>query len=176
MNREATYRVTVGEAAFDITVTAGQDHLIARVGDATLRVAWRQHDAHRGVLVVEDRALEVLLAETLQGTTVWIDGYEAATRVIEGRALQLAASLPSRADGGGRIEIRAPMPGRVVAVRVGAGDVVERNAPVAILEAMKMENELRAPSPGRVRDVQIAVGDAVEHGALLMILDPIEAG
>ncbi len=64
------------------------------------------------------------------------------------------------------------MPGRVVAVRVAPGDVVERNALVAILEAMKMENELRAPRPGRVADVRVAEGDTVEHGALLVVLEP----
>jgi biotin carboxyl carrier protein len=64
------------------------------------------------------------------------------------------------------------MPGRVVSVRVVAGDTVERNTLVVILEAMKMENELRAPQPGRVKEVRVAEGDTVEHGALLVLLEP----
>ena len=63
------------------------------------------------------------------------------------------------------------MPGRVVSVRVSVGEAVERNALLAILEAMKMENELRAPAPGRVTDVRVAEGDTVEHGALLVRLE-----
>jgi biotin carboxyl carrier protein len=169
---EISYRVTVGGYEFDVTLEPGDDRMTAQVGGERLRVAWQPTGSHSGVLRVDERATEVLLAEGAAGTGIVLRGYQAEAQVVEARALQLAASLPRRAAGSERIEIRAPMPGRVVSVRVGVGETVQRNTLVAILEAMKMENELRAPGRGRVSDVRVAEGDTVEHGALLMVLDP----
>ena len=171
MSGEISYRVTVGEHAFDVTLFLDKDQLVARVGDQTIRVAWQARDRHRGVLTIDERKSEVLLAESTEATLLAVDGYQAEAQLVEARALRLAASLPRRAGHAERIELRAPMPGRVVSVRVSVGEAVERNALLAILEAMKMENELRAPAPGRVTDVRVAEGDTVEHGALLVRLE-----
>jgi len=72
----------------------------------------------------------------------------------------------SSAAGSGRVT--APMPARVVSVRVAAGDAVERGAALLVIEAMKMQNELFAPVSGVVKGVRVAAGDAVERGALLV--------
>jgi biotin carboxyl carrier protein len=72
------------------------------------------------------------------------------------------ASAPGDAD------VRSPMPGRVVTVRVASGDHVVANQPLIVIEAMKMENELRARVPGRVESVAVEAGDNVEKNTLLM--------
>jgi biotin carboxyl carrier protein len=172
MSQDTSYRVTVGEYTFDVTLEAADDGLHARVGDESYPVAWQPRGPHAAALTIGDRVREALLAETPGANWIALDGYQAEAQIVEARALRLAASLPARATRSERVEIRAPMPGRVVAVRVAAGEVVERNALLAILEAMKMENELRAPQPGRVADVRVAEGDTVDHGALLLLLDP----
>lgn len=65
-------------------------------------------------------------------------------------------------------EVRSPMPGRVVKVLVNVGDDVPANAPVVVVEAMKMENELRTGSGGKVESVHCKTGDTVEANALLV--------
>jgi biotin carboxyl carrier protein len=65
-------------------------------------------------------------------------------------------------------EIRAPMPGRVVAVLVRERDSVLQGAGLVVVEAMKMENELVAPCAGTVAEIAVAAGAAVEAGALLV--------
>jgi biotin carboxyl carrier protein len=72
--------------------------------------------------------------------------------------------------GGGPLEIRAIIPGRVVEVRVTADDPVEAGQPLLVVEAMKMQNELRAPRAGTVQRVGVAAGTTVEVGDLLVIL------
>jgi biotin carboxyl carrier protein len=62
------------------------------------------------------------------------------------------------------------MPGLLKAVHVKEGDVVERDDPLATLEAMKMENELRAPSRAKVQRLAAAAGSKVESGALIALL------
>jgi pyruvate carboxylase subunit B len=81
----------------------------------------------------------------------------------------LTGSGPAAASGG---LIRAPMPGLVVRVQVEVGQRVAAGAPVAVLEAMKMENQLKAPSAGVVRAIHVRAGDAVEKGKGLIDLGP----
>jgi biotin carboxyl carrier protein len=71
----------------------------------------------------------------------------------------------------GEQSIIAPMPGRVVRVLVAPGDHVEVRQPVAVVEAMKMENELRSPKAGRVKDVTVTAGSSVEAGRVLVIIE-----
>jgi propionyl-CoA carboxylase alpha chain len=67
---------------------------------------------------------------------------------------------------------RAPLPGSVGRVLVAVGDVVDRDQPLVVLEAMKMEHTLRAAGPGTVQNVPVAAGDHVDAGQLLVVVTP----
>ena len=73
--------------------------------------------------------------------------------------------------GHGRVTIVAPMPGRIVRVLAAAGDAVEAQQPVIVVEAMKMENELRAPRAGTVARIDVSEGSSVEAGAILALIE-----
>ena len=66
--------------------------------------------------------------------------------------------------------LRAPMPGKVVAFHVRAGDRVTRGQIVAVMEAMKMEHSVAAPRDGQVQCLSYGVGDQVDEGAELLTL------
>ncbi len=65
----------------------------------------------------------------------------------------------------------APMPGTVIRVGVAAGELVEKGAPLMVLEAMKMEHTLRAPADGRVTEIFFAAGEQVAEGAQLLAFE-----
>jgi len=65
-------------------------------------------------------------------------------------------------------ELEAPMPGKIIAIFAGAGDRVEKDAPLLILEAMKMEHTIRAPARGRIARILCRVGEQVGEGAELI--------
>jgi acetyl/propionyl-CoA carboxylase alpha subunit len=65
----------------------------------------------------------------------------------------------------------APMPGTVVRIAVTPGDSVSAQAPVVVLEAMKMEHAVRAPVAGLVTQVNVRVGQAVDTGTELAVVD-----
>ena len=67
--------------------------------------------------------------------------------------------------------LEAPMPGKILAVRVAVGDRVSRGAEIVILEAMKMENAVRAPRDGVVKSVGVTVGESVTAGHCLAELE-----
>ena len=77
-----------------------------------------------------------------------------------------AASKAPAAPAGGQ-QIKAPMPGTILDVRVQAGQAVKKGQVLVILEAMKMENEILAPCDGTVSSVSVRKGDSVETQALI---------
>lgn len=78
-----------------------------------------------------------------------------------------------RADAGGSggSELRAAMPGKILAVRAAEGDRVQSGQGLVVIEAMKMQNELRAPRDGRIAAVRVAAGDSVAAGATLISIE-----
>ncbi len=125
-------------------------------------------------MVIEGTAHEVIVlggdpqAPSGGSVRMQVDGVEIVVAAADERTI--AARRDRALIGGGRHEIRAPMPGLLKAVHVREGDVVERNAPLATLEAMKMENEVRAPARGTVQRVAAGAGSTVDSGALIAVL------
>jgi acetyl/propionyl-CoA carboxylase alpha subunit len=87
-----------------------------------------------------------------------------AWRVTEPRFTGVAGG--SASDG----SLRAPMPGKIVAAPVKAGDAVVKGQPIVVLEAMKMEHALTAPFDGIVGEIGVAVGDQVAADAVLAVV------
>lgn len=68
--------------------------------------------------------------------------------------------------------LQAPMPGKILELLSAEGDEVELGDPVAILEAMKMENELKAPCAGTILSISVTTGSNVEKNQLLLEIEP----
>ena len=65
-------------------------------------------------------------------------------------------------------DIKAPMPGLVLDIRVTANQEVKKGDPLLVLEAMKMENIIKSPGDGIVSSIEISKGEAVEKGQLMI--------
>jgi 3-methylcrotonyl-CoA carboxylase alpha subunit len=72
------------------------------------------------------------------------------------------------ATAAGEGSVRSPLPGKIIDLRVKAGDSVSRGQPLLVLEAMKMEHTLTAPADGTIKSVRYAVGEQVAEGAELV--------
>ena len=92
--------------------------------------------------------------------------------VTDGRADVVVNGVSYAVDMGsaGGKSVCAPLPGRIVEMRVASGDVVTEGQVVAVLEAMKMENEIVSESSGVVTQVCVCEGDAVSGGASIVII------
>lgn len=71
----------------------------------------------------------------------------------------------------GALSITAPMPGLIVKLLVGVGDVVKTDQPLGVMEAMKMQNELKASRPGAVTRIAVKAGAIVQAGQLLLVIE-----
>ncbi|MBO0357134.1 biotin/lipoyl-binding protein [Hymenobacter sp. BT186] len=65
-------------------------------------------------------------------------------------------------------ELKAPMPGLIVAVRVEPGQVIQKGDALLVLEAMKMENILKAPADGTIAAIKVGLRDNVTKGQVLI--------
>ena len=78
------------------------------------------------------------------------------------------AAAPAAAGGQ---TVEAPMPGKILDIKVKVGDAVGYGQCVIVMEAMKMETEIVAPAAGTVASINVSTGDSVETGAVLVTLN-----
>jgi biotin carboxyl carrier protein len=143
-------------------------------------------------VVVDGRERRLEVRSPSPGTLSWIEGTQVVQATVDGalprptvalrgqvipvevadaRAAAAAAVVPNRPRAAGPATIKAPIPGRVARVLVKVGDAVIAGRGVAVLEAMKMENEIRAPRDGVVKVISCAEGAAVETGQALVTIE-----
>lgn len=82
-----------------------------------------------------------------------------------------AAPAPAAAPAAGATTVEAPMPGKILNIKVSAGQAVKFGETVIVMEAMKMETEIVAPADGTVAQILVKAGDAVDTGAALVTLN-----
>lgn len=92
-----------------------------------------------------------------------------AVTLIDPKRLRSAAAFG--ADSEAAAHILAPMPGKVVRVLVAAGQQVEAGGGIAVVEAMKMQNEMKSPKSGTVIKINVEVGVTVNGGDLLAVVE-----
>jgi acetyl-CoA carboxylase biotin carboxylase subunit len=113
-------------------------------------------------------------AEHAQPRSVLITDDEHVVVFEAGEAFAFALHPPSAETGegeGGDGQVRSPMPGKVTAVAVKAGDQVAKGQTLLTLEAMKMEYALAAPFDGTVASLSAELGAQVSEGAVLAVLE-----
>ena len=95
-------------------------------------------------------------------------GCSACARCGYGSCTRTRAPAPRLLEAG--TQIKCPMPGTILDVKVSVGDTVKQGDVLLVLEAMKMENEIQALSAGKVVGVHTAKGSAVNAGDLLLVI------
>lgn len=129
------------------------------------------------VEVLEDQTVLVdgiVYDVMLNGDTATADGASYSVQVTGMKMTAPARTEPKgsssrrKSSGNDSNAVTAIMPGKIIRILVTPGQEVNRDDPVCVLEAMKMENELRASQAGIVDSVHVDPGDAVEKGEVLV--------
>lgn len=115
-----------------------------------------------------NQSLEIGVAKGLEGYVVSVSGHRLDVEIVDARTALRHAAQHGQA---GVVQMRAPMPGRVVKLLVAEGVEVQANQGVLVLEAMKMQNEIKSPKKGVVRKLEVAEGAAVTAGDLLATVE-----
>ncbi|MBR5054524.1 MAG: biotin/lipoyl-binding protein [Bacteroidales bacterium] len=80
------------------------------------------------------------------------------------------AAAPAAAPAGAGTDINSPLPGVIIEVSVKEGQAVKAGQKVAVLEAMKMENDIQAEKDGTVTAIHVHKGDSVLEGAKIVTI------
>ncbi len=157
-------RIACGDESREVGIRTSGDGLEVAVGDE--HFALRVEETAPGVFLLHDgggggpRTFHCVR----DGETIHLFWQGVAYRMTEEKG---GRSLARQATGA----LEAPMPGKVIAVRVSPGQAVARGEELVVVEAMKMENALRAPRAGTVKSVAAKVGDMVAPGLALVELE-----
>ncbi len=113
-------------------------------------------------ITVNGKAYDVSVEE------IGADAPAAAVSAPAPAAAPAPAPAPAAAVDG--TKVTAPMPGTILDIKVAVGDSVAAGQAVAVLEAMKMENDISAPCAGKILSIDTTKGTAVETGALICVI------
>ncbi len=160
------YDVTLDGTTRSVEIEkVGDDHVRVSIDGGPMRVVERRALPGGMSLVMDGKSYDAGLVKREEGWDVSVLGVLHPAEVVDPRrkALRLAG-------GAGQGKLKSSMPGRVVAILVEEGAVVEKGQPVLVIEAMKMENEVKAPISGTVSGIQVSPGQAVDAGAGLLTI------
>ncbi|MFC7330652.1 biotin carboxylase N-terminal domain-containing protein [Marinactinospora rubrisoli] len=139
--------------------TTGGRALEVSYGGRTYRYARAERDGGGAGIAPHDTAPEA---------TLWLGSGGSAWRIAEQPALAPARATAAAGDG----TVRSPMPGTVLAVPVEPGARVRAGAPVAVVEAMKMEHTVTAPLDGVITRLEVRPGQPVAMDTILAVIAP----
>jgi len=119
-------------------------------------------------LRIGNLAYEVEAERVANDLHLWVGSARFAVELRDPRSLRGRAPA---ADDQGPKKITAPMPGKVVRLLVREGDEVEAGGGVAVVEAMKMQNEIKSPKNGTIQKILVSEGGAVNAGDVLAVVE-----
>lgn len=113
---------------------------------------------------------------TVNGNTYEVDveevtGGEVAKTVPVATEPIKETQKPTAVSSAGAVKVPSPMPGKILDIKVAQGQNVNKGEVLAILEAMKMENEIVAPESGTVASIHVNKGQTVESGDTIISLN-----
>lgn len=129
-------------------------------GPLDFKTGWKPgHPLFEGALDGEDFAIE--MHDRAEGYVMRLGGVKARALVCTPRVAELHSILPEPDAGDSAKIVECPMPGLVVSIEVEEGQDVKAGEPIAIVEAMKMENIIRAETDGKIKSIPVKAGDTV---------------
>jgi len=132
---------------------------IADLGHGRFHVLYEGRSYNAEVVEADYAAKNIVLK--INGQRVTLQAQDRLDLLLERMGLSNAAAAKVN-------ELKAPMPGLIVDIRVQPGQAVLKGDPLLVLEAMKMENILKAPTDGTVAGLKVALRDNVQKGQVLV--------
>ena len=93
------------------------------------------------------------------------------TPVAAAPVAPVAKAVPATSGSEGRVKVVAPMSGKILGIKVSPNQAVKKGEVVAVLEAMKMENDIVALEDGTIASINVNVGDSVETNQTLVTIN-----
>ncbi len=164
----ADWEVKIGDSVQQVSVS--EDGILVDDKDVDLSVAYTPGDSLILASIGEE-PLSVKIAKTANGFALNTHGATHKVQVLPAHIAQHAVHMIEKIPPDLSKYLLCPMPGLLVALHVKEGDKVEEGQPLAVVEAMKMENILRAEKNAVVKSVEAEQGDSLPVDAVILELE-----
>ncbi len=164
----ADWEVKIGDSVQQVSVS--EDGILVDDKDVDLSVAYTPGDSLILASIGEE-PLSVKIAKTANGFALNTHGATHKVQVLPAHIAQHAVHMIEKIPPDLSKYLLCPMPGLLVALHVKEGDKVEEGQPLAVVEAMKMENILRAEKNAVVKSVEAEQGDSLAVDAVILELE-----
>lgn len=161
------YKATVNKKSFEVTT----DNDVVAVDGTPLNWDLSRLDERNFHILLENKSYRAEVVKTDKGAktcTLKINGRHYTVELRDKFDLLLEKMGMNNTSAGKVNNIKAPMPGLIIDLKIKEGDVVKQNDPLLILEAMKMENIIKSPGEGTVKTIKVKKGASVEKGQVLI--------
>jgi propionyl-CoA carboxylase alpha chain len=164
----ARWQVKIGGAVHNIEMIDGDMHVDGTPFDLSM-----EYDPGDRLIEAEigDDELAVKIAKKRTGFHLTTRGATHVARVLPGHIAHLATHMIEKIPPDLSKFLICPMPGLLTTLHVNVGDTVEAGQPLAVVEAMKMENILRAEKSGTVKLVNAQAGDSLAVDAVILEME-----
>ncbi len=160
------YVTTIGEKAYNIEVL---DKRHVSVDGKVMEVDFESISGQPVYsLLIDGKSYEAFVSPSEDEWEVLLQGRQYPVKVEDAREKRLRAAAGGGEQGSGEFQLKAPMPGLVVAVPVEENQEIEKGQVLLVLESMKMQNELRSPRAGKVQRIKVKPGESVEQRQVML--------
>jgi len=153
-----------------ISLEKKENHFIFSDGKETYEVDIQSISPHQISILIDDVSFRVYMAKDGESRYFLIGGRQFIIKdpTEEGEGFRKGEERTPE----GTLLVKAPMPGKVIKISVSEKEAVRKNQTLAIVEAMKMENEIKASMDGTIKEIHVAAGDLVDSEMPLIELEP----
>lgn len=162
------YNVTIDGKSYRLELNHAEGRWSCRLDDRELQVDAILARPDVLSLRIGNMAYEIKLERMANDLYLWVGSERFAAEVRDPRSLR---GRTRAGDDHGPRKIIAPMPGKVVRLMVRERSEVEAGAGVAVVEAMKMQNEIKSPKKGTIQKVLVSEGTTLNAGDVLAIVE-----
>ncbi len=161
--------VLIGGDQIAVTITDREDHFQVAVDGkkVTVRTNWVPGKAI-ATMDMNCKAYDFKVRKQVAGIGLEHGGYLIKAQVLSPHKAELARLMPVKTPADLSRFLLCPMPGLVTTLLVKEGDSIEPGQPLAIVEAMKMENVLQSEVTGKVLHVPVSAGDSLQVDQVIM--------
>jgi biotin carboxyl carrier protein len=165
------FKAKVGSEEFEVLFSEEKANVVS-IGGRDLH--WQIHNLEHGkfshvLLNSQSHLVEVVLIDREKKQLLLKVNNREFEIVLQDKFDLLLAKMGLSSTANVKVaNLKAPMPGLVIGIRVEQGQAVSKGDPLLVLEAMKMENIIKSPVDGVIRKISCEKGIAVEKGAILL--------
>jgi biotin carboxyl carrier protein len=164
------YEFLLNDVLKKISLEKKESFYVFSDGEETLEADIQQISPNQISVLIDGVSFQIYIAKDKESRHILIDGRQFVVKDSTEEAESFRRGEERTAEG--TLLVKAPMPGKVIKICVSEKEDVRKNQTLAIVEAMKMENEIKASVDGTIKKIHVAAGDLVDSEKPLVELEP----